>query len=801
MSLPRIASIVFTIICLPLVAIAQQTLPEVNIGVVFDGPGELNSEILETIKRESEALLEGEFQIRFPATMNLTADWTPAAIDDSINKLLVDDQADFILTLGAISTSLVCQRTDLTKPVIAPFAIDIDFQGLPFDGPGSGVRNLNYLVSLPNFRRGLETLNRLHRSRVVGVLAHQVYFDALKLGESNKAICTDGLECRVIHFSVGNNAAAAMKSLPAEAEAIYVLPLVFSWSPQEIRALADSLIARELPSFSYIGRDEVELGILAGIGLEADWTRLARRIAINIQRILLGEQASDLPVDFSSQSQLVINMETARRINVYPNWEVMTEAELINDRSSEAARHVTLRGAVDAALAANRDLLAGERGVEAGSRGVQIARSNLLPQAKLAATLRWIDEDRAGGITGVPEGELLGSADFSQIIFSDAAWAGLSIEKKLQLQREYEYAALRLDIIQETAIAFIDVMRALTVEEIQKNNLRVSKENLELARLRERVGESGPGEVYRWESQIASNRQDVVQANAGRNLAEMQLNRYLNRPSEESFRIVGEEEAQSGLLISDPRLTGYTNDRWSFATFRDFMAEIAARQSPELMQFDALISAQQRARSAAQRSVYLPTLAAFASLDYAISDYGKGADGASPLASLLPPGVSLEMPNELDWAVGVTASLPLFEGGKRYARIAQTKLELQQLTHEQEAVRERIEQNIRGTLHLFGAAHAAVGFSQAAAEAAARNLELVTDAYSNGRADLLDLLDAQNAELIADLLAANARYDYLIRYMQVQRAVGRFDFYQSDDEKNSFFQEMQEFFEAARSEQ
>ena len=62
------------------------------------------------------------------------------------------------------------------------------------------------------------------------------------------------------------------------------------------------------------------------------------------------------------------------------------------------------------------------------------------------------------------------------------------------------------------------------------------------------------------------------------------------------------------------------------------------------------------------------------------------------------------------------------------------------------------------------------------AEVAARKgLAIVTEAYSRGGVSILSLLDAQNSSLRADLVAANALYDFFVAYMQLQRAVGRFD--------------------------
>jgi len=307
-------------------ASAQEALPTYTIASVFDGPGRLNDDILNTIQSEAEALLGREFEVVFPAAHTLTGDWSVTSIDSLIDVVLADDEADMVLTLGGIGTYRVSRRGLLSKPVIAPFAIDIDWQGLPFEGPGSGVENLNYLVSLPDFRRGLESLKRIQPYETVAVLIYQPYFDAFPIRPERVQMVERLFDCNLMHLPIGNTAASAMAVVGDTVDAAYIMPLVFGWEPAAIADLADSLIDRGIASFSYIGRNEVELGMLAGLGPATDWTRLARRVSLNIQRILLGERPQDLPVDFSRESQLVINMETARQIGVYPNWAVMTEA-------------------------------------------------------------------------------------------------------------------------------------------------------------------------------------------------------------------------------------------------------------------------------------------------------------------------------------------------------------------------------------------------------------------------------------------------------------------------------------------
>jgi outer membrane protein TolC len=139
--------------------------------------------------------------------------------------------------------------------------------------------------------------------------------------------------------------------------------------------------------------------------------------------------------------------------------------------------------------------------------------------------------------------------------------------------------------------------------------------------------------------------------------------------------------------------------------------------------------------------------------------------------------------------------LALFEGGARVAQTRQASAEVTRLTVEREAAAERIEQRVRSALHVMGASYASIDLSEDASAAAKSNFDLVSDAYARGAVTILDLLDAQNAFLVAELGAADAVYDFLVDLMEVQRAIGSFSFVITAEERELFLQRMDEYFE------
>jgi outer membrane protein TolC len=181
-----------------------------------------------------------------------------------------------------------------------------------------------------------------------------------------------------------------------------------------------------------------------------------------------------------------------------------------------------------------------------------------------------------------------------------------------------------------------------------------------------------------------------------------------------------------------------------------------------------------------------------------LTEDGAGADSPfSRLQGLIP--VDIPEADDTSWNVGLRLFLPLFTGGSRWADMLQAERQLERLELERKALSARLEQRIRSTLQNSRGTHTGIRLSREGAQAAAKNLELVTDAYSRGVVSILDLLDAQNAALTAEQAAANAVFDFLLDLMDVQRAVGQFDFFLSAEDREQWFRRLEKFLQSASS--
>lgn len=772
-------------------ALAQISCDPCVVGLVFDGPWERNTEFQADFEREIRALASPRFTVEFPAEKARTADWTPEGAREAVEALLADPEVALILTSGPVASSQAARRGRLPKPVVASFVFSPEALGFPLvtndDGERvSGVPNLSYLTFTG------DPVGEFRRLREIAPFDRLAYLVHDAMLAANPALGPNlEREARRLGFAlevvgVGSSAEAAVAAIPSDADAVYLAPLP-QLPPGGFERLAAALIERRLPAFSWWGRSEVARGLLASVWLDADFPRLARRVAIHVRRILRGEDAGALPVDFARSERLTLNLDTARAVGAHPGWAVLIEAELFGSERADPVRRLDLASAAREAVTANLDLAASVETVAAGRETVREARAGLLPRIVASGRGEVVDRDRAEGSFGLqPRWLTTGSIGFTQLIYSDAAWANAQIQDRLQESREASHEELRLDIARDGAIAYLDVLRAGAFERIQRENLTATRSNLELAQSRQRAGVARASEVIRWENEIAGNRRDLIEASARRRVAEIALNRLLNRPLEEPFATTEIAPDDSALLLSAAAIERYAGNPRDLGILRDFMATEALSRSPELRGLDAAIASQERALLAARRAFWAPTISARAdltALESAEADLGG-----------LGPAAATDAPNALNWTLSLSASLPLFEGGARFAEARRTEYELNNLRLTRRSIAERIEQRIRAAMHFAWASYSGIELAEEAARAAGRNLELVTEAYEQGAVAILDLLDAQRAALLADEAGVAAVYDYLSDLMDVHRAIGRFGLFMDTQEVGDFGERLRDFF-------
>ncbi|MDH3653334.1 MAG: TolC family protein [Myxococcales bacterium] len=758
--------------------------PTFRIMMIADGESRLFSERQSLLKGEILDLMKEDASITFVEPKTKT-NWTLEAAEAALKEGLADRNVDMIIVSGPMAGVAVGRIAKLSKPVLIPYAAP-ELQGLPKDGNRSGRKNLAYIAGLLNFERNIRQLEEIVRFDRMTLIVGEEVVQHLDSPERPIQLASQRLGVQTSLVVADGGAETTLAAIPEDTEAIYIGP-IFKWSDEEMQRLIDGINAQDLPSYAGGGVDWVERGALATMETEEDETRRMRRAALFVQRIQMGEPAGSLPVSFDQRPVLVINMATARAIGTWPRFEVMAEARLINDQSGTRGPLITLEIAMRDALRANLDLMATGLDIDASYEGIKVARGSWLPQAGADGDFL-INDPAVSTSFGQAERQFTWGIGGSQLLYSPQAHAELRFRRDTYWSREHDYMSARLDTMLEAGEAYLNVLRAKNNEGVNRDNLKLTRKNLSLAETRNAIGVAGREEVFRWQTQIAESRSAVIEASALRNQTEINLNRILNRQLEAPFRVPPPDDVRAVTPGSDERLVKYLQDAWSFKVFREFMAKEAILNSPEIRSIDSRIAARDELLKGERRQLGIPDIAVVGGFTHIPYAGGRGSEQPAPI-----PNVDIVGRQTFTWNVGATASLTLFDGTSNYARIRRQFREIDRLQTDRAVIAQRLEQDVRSALHQAGFSYANIALSRDAAEASARNLELVTDLYQRGAADIIQLVDAQNQALGAALAAANALYDFLIDALRVQRASGAFSLEGSEEVRDDFIERLDAF--------
>lgn len=755
--------------------------PPAKVAVLTDGPSDLFEASVQLLRSELDRLMsDRRGAVAFPAAPTHVGDFTLRSARANLRSALSDPRYDIVVAIGFFAGLAVGAEGVLTKPVVVPFAAP-ELQGLPTGGRASGKRNLAYLTGLLDLERDLRRFREVLRQDESVFVIDEVLVPNLKDTQEFVNRSAGTLSPPQV-VPVGATAEAILAGIPTGAPAVYLGPLV-RLPREEIQALIDGLNARGQATYASGGRSWVEMGAFSTLVPEDEEERRMRRVALMVKDILRGEDPGTFDIGFERQTELVLNMATARSIRVSPRFELMTEATLLDDDAEGRGEPLSLRDAVDAALARNLDLGASRQNVAIADSRVRSAWSAFLPSIALTGDATWIDPDVASAFFDA-ERQLSYTGSVEQLIFSIRDVQSVRSSEADKRSAEAGVSTAELDVVSDVAGAYLEVLRTRTSERISRENLRLTRTNLAVAEVRVQVGTASRDELFRWQTEIAQSRADVIQASATRNQAEIALNQLLNREVETSFTTIDPLDVKMGLVIERALLV-FVEDPFSFEIFRDFMAREAKRNAPERTDLEAEIASLEAQLDGQLQQLFIPTVSAQASLTDTPLRGGEGSEAIAGVAGI-PERVDTQ------WMLGLNLNFEIFNY-VRYAEIRERRQTLRQLSLQLGSVELAIDSRVRSALHQSSASRAAVSLSEEAAEAARQNLSLVTDRYRKGTVDVVRLIDAQTESFQAGLNAANALYDFLGDFVEVERAVGAFQFMKNQEQRDDFVRRVQAF--------
>ena len=237
------------------------------------------------------------------------------------------------------------------------------------------------------------------------------------------------------------------------------------------------------------------------------------------------------------------------------------------------------------------------------------------------------------------------------------------------------------------------------------------------------------------EYELSKIEQQLAEAEKNNQTAKAYFNFLLNRDWSEQILI---DSVLVAGLSPDTRIEEQTHQAW------------ANRQ--EIKQLEGAARANDVLIGMANGNKYLPKLSAVADLGYQGFQYKFNSEQQYALVQF-----------NLTW--------DLFHGGEKKSKARQSQLDQQLLENRLNQTKKQIELEVIQANEELKAAEKSFLASQAGVRSAERAFLIVNSKYKEGQALLIELLDAQNKLMMANLSLSVARYEVLRREAGLMKAV------------------------------
>jgi outer membrane protein len=724
----------------------------VRIGLVSDGPYYYAEECWEQFKKEIAVFAGDEFRFSYPPLYQLIDTWEPEEIQANCRQVLAAEEVDVIIGMGLTASAFFASQTELAKPVILFGDLDFELLGLETREGRSRVRNLTFQVDRGKIRRDVEKIFRMARGKTVTVLVDPLVAESIPgLEEMGNTLAAEaGLTVRYAYYRPTGE--ETLVSLPPDTAFIYLTPSHQFVTRDKLRQLLESINLRKIPTFALEGRPVVELGALAGLSA-GSVEKIAKNNALKLYEILRGETPEEQEVYFRDREEFTINLATARRIGYSPSYDLMMEAQFINEEIEEGCL-ITLREAVTTALRNNLNYQIVRRELEEEEHAYRKVLAHLFPQLEVSANYQRVDSDRAKASLGIqPRWQSQGSVSLDQLIFDYSIWKAVSLARLSVNSTAGRLEITELDTAQSALQAYLAVLQSRELLRIQSENLENTRKHLEIAqiRLEEEVGNRE--DVLRLESEYKGALTAVIEASFDLEKSKLQFNEILNRPQEEPFRLerIDPEEGAIVSAFSTPRIDSLLTNRADADLLRDFLVRAAQDYSPEvsLARLNVEIAEEDLAR--ARAGIWSPTVGAKAEYSRIFGEEvwnpdetGGGWGGAGPY------------PDDNEWSLVGYVSLPLWKGGGNWAELGEKKVSLRKARQALQLQEQATALAIRSAFFDLASSSTNWELDRERERIARETLELVEDKYRKGTLPLIDLLDAQSQHVHARAAAVSS---------------------------------------------
>ncbi|MBI4428173.1 MAG: TolC family protein [Ignavibacteriales bacterium] len=428
--------------------------------------------------------------------------------------------------------------------------------------------------------------------------------------------------------------------------------------------------------------------------------------------------------------------------------------ESSSGQDSIQAMPLTLEKAIQLAMRQNTDLQTSRLDVEKADARVLEAWGYTLPSVDVSGqyirTLKtpvFYISDSSGRPTPLRIGAAHSAnalLQVRQLLFNGTVFAGVGAAGTYSDVARELFRSKQLETIVKVKKAFYGAMLAGEVRSMMHSNLSNAEENLKNVTLLRGQGILSEYDELRATVGVENLRPLIIQSETNYTLALDGLKSIVGLSPSEKTRLEGAmqfEAVDDSVVAQASSLILENNPGYNALKGQIFVNE---------------------AFVLAERSNYLPTIAAFGNYQYQAAKNTFSISTNDFFASS---------------QVGLSFSWSLFQGLQTNARVQQAQVEVLKSVEQRTNVRRNLQIGLTATLGTLDAARKRIQAQEKTVEQADRGYKIVTARFLSNAATQLEVNDAQLALTQARVNRVQAIYDYLIAAAELDQLIGRLPSY------------------------
>ncbi len=793
----------------------------IELAFVFDGPSDKNAEVLQLFQKTITRSLAPDFRASFPKDLVFTGNWTEAGAKVVSDKALAS-RARMVISLGYLSTDYYNSKKNKNK-----FVMTIDQYGIRDFGTKTFNPIAQNVIDLITFKKLVPTMHK------TAILMNVNYYNMKKDWNSSISKKLKEKECDIdfVVIPVNNNIQASLSKIPKDVDSVFVTPL-FNISKEQRKEVYKYINNKKLPSFSTVGQEDVDLGAMIGTSAADVDKKLAESTSFNIYGVLKGNVVKNEKIPFFDDKVIFFNSDTAESVGYVAPLRLLNNCIIITHK--ELPKY-DLGALLDTLDGSNLDMIRKRYLVSAARRSVASAYLRYLPTLRLDLGYQTYNSSYAESYAGVPTRAGAFTFAIDQILYSPDLVTNIIVKhKKLKFDKA-ENVLTKANMEYQTGNLYIDTLMLENMIKVQQESVQESRENLAIARVRQKTGKCGYEEVLRWAGEVSEQEKKLLSMQADYKNAKIHIHKLLNKDQKQDFGFAPLTAKDPAFFTSDLNIIDHVRNPKRLEFFTDNLVKQVIYLSPETTKLKAAIGMKKAEMSNYAQKFFMPnakmslewTTVFDRHLPYESSAHNqlrastasaksgeaqaKGmanaqADAQAAYAQAITAGkteaeaqaaYAQSMFSSTSAAVGAGAqtfgntffnspylgldknSFRFFigaqwkpiEGGHKIAEIARCKSELNELKAYLEEVNTEIEMQVRSVVNRAISKYFMIEKSYKAMFAEAENYKMVKDNYLVGKASLTQLSDAQHLYFKAKLDAMNSQYEFFKELIWVQRGL------------------------------